>query len=537
MIHLSNPDGPIVIISKKIEYTFPFGYGYIAGYLKEKGENVIVEFRPDSQLHYPAFIDRIVRTHRPMLIGFGSIYPDLYHTKTLISELKKIDNNIPAVVGGQMVSPTPDFALAITGADFGVISEGEIIFHQLIQTIRRHLDPATVKGIVLRTSAGRIFNTGPGEYIEDMAELPPVPYELFPEEQWLYISKFYTSYADTFLAPMYRYRDRIVAIHGGRGCPYTCNFCYHHNVARYRPLEDMFREAEILVKRYDANMIEFNDDLVVATVKRAEEMISRMHNLREKTGRNIEFSLSSRFNIIAKMSDQLLRDLKAAGCRIIGIGLESGSQAVLDRMNKKITVKQIETGLRRLRDANIIPIVAFMVGQIDETHEEVQESIDLLRRLTRDNPYFVSQFTIATPYPGSKLYDVCFERDLLKSHEDFFNLYDPYVELGGVTVNLSKMSDAEVLFYRNEMEKIHMEGKKLAADRQFLKIETRRARLKRIENYICLGINRATPSISLSRRMTNIINHIFDLIQIHLDKKRDIYLKECIPSSATKTQP
>src|SRR5512139_3537203 len=96
------------------------GYAYLAGYLRQKGEPVEVLFRPDTDRQ--KFVDEIIRK-RPVLVAFGGLFPELEEMREWIS-LFPADRPFPIVIGGQMVSPTPELAMQNTKADFGVIGEG-----------------------------------------------------------------------------------------------------------------------------------------------------------------------------------------------------------------------------------------------------------------------------------------------------------------------------------------------------------------------------------------------------------------------------
>ena len=514
MLSSNNTAGPVVIVSKEVMYTFPFGYAYLAGYLKEKDENVLVEFRPENVRNYRRFVRKIIGM-KPLLVAFGTIYPDLYAVRDIIGIFDEEGRNFPVVIGGQMVSPTPEFSVQITGADFGVIGEGEIIFYELVQALREHRVPSDVKGLVIREGVSTTL-TGAGAFIDDMTKLPKIPYELFPSDRWLGIGKFYAGYAEYYLAPMYKYTDRIVPIHGGRGCPYKCNFCYHHSKPRYRPISHMMDEAEMLIRKFDANMIEFSDDLVIATPSRARELVEGI----KKLSRPIEYSISCRFNVLKNMDDALLNELKHSGCRIMGLGLESGSQRILDVMNKRISTQDIVTGLRRLKNIGIIPITAFMVGQLTEKIEDSEASLHMLEELIRYDKYFVSNFTITTPYPGSELYDVAFEKGLLKSHRDFFERYDPSRDLCGVSLNLSDMSDQEVVSMRDKLQDTYVRMKLEQVDPKALRIERMRTRLSVMNDKIQRRILSRLPSNLLFVFIKWMYTSLYEYIQIALDKRR-----------------
>jgi radical SAM superfamily enzyme YgiQ (UPF0313 family) len=293
-----------------------------------------------------------------------------------------------------------------------------------------------------------------GKYIKDLSKLPKIPYELFNTDEWLQIGRWYTRYRPE--QAHWRFGDRVINVHGGRGCPYNCNFCYHHNVTRYRSMDDMMDEAEKSLERFDANMLYFSDDLVIANPERVQKLIGRIKKLK----RPISYSLSTRFDILERLSDSLLKQLKETGCRIIGLGIESGSDRILKIIGKNVTVNKINNELERLKKYKIIPTVSIMVGQYTETRADVRKSIKFMKETVRSNPLINYAFTIVTPFPGSPLHNLIFREKLLKSEEEF---YDRYI-MGRVgdwnqVVNLSKMSDKEVVWFRSEIEKVYLEEK------------------------------------------------------------------------------
>lgn len=472
MLKSRNVKGPVVIVSAPVSFAINFGIAYLTAYLVERGESVSVEYKPDSPSGFRDFASRIAAM-KPLLVAFGSLYPDLYHTREIVKCLDEAGRDFPVVVGGQMVSPTPEFAIEITGSDYGVIGEGEIVFHELVKTLREGADGTNVRGVMSRD--GNDFKyEGPGEIIKDLSQLPKIPYHMFPVEKMISIGRYYVNLAQ----PHWRYNDRVVSIHGGRGCPFRCNFCYHHSRPRYRPIPDMMAEAEELVAKFGANMLYFGDDLVLASPKRARELVDALHAMKKK----IEYSVSCRFDILSRIDDGLLREMKNTGCRIMGLGIESGSQRILDVMKKRITVEQIRTGLSRLKAAGILPTVSIMVGQLTETAAENDESIALMIDSVRENKNIQYAFTITTPFPGSELYKVAFEKGLLKSHRDFFDCFSLADQMGAVSVNLSAMSDAELIERRDRAYRLFLEEKKKLCGDLYLYLEKTRAFAARVKS-------------------------------------------------------
>jgi len=149
MIRSRNTTGPAVLVSQELKFAFPFGYAYLMGYLLQEKENAVLLFRPERREDYRKFAEKLIAM-KPLYVGFGNLYPELYAIRELIGHLNDLKRDFPIIIGGQMVTPTPEFAVKITGADIGVVDEGEIILANLTKALRAGQDPATVAGLVLR---------------------------------------------------------------------------------------------------------------------------------------------------------------------------------------------------------------------------------------------------------------------------------------------------------------------------------------------------------------------------------------------------
>src|SRR3989339_348800 len=429
-----NKQGPVILVSKDISWVFPSGYGYLAGYLKENGEDVKILFRPEDKSLYRELVKKIIEL-KPLVVGFGTLYPDLQPTKKIIELLNEAGRNFPVVIGGQMVSPTPEFAVEVTGADIGVIGEGEIILYNLVKALRNDNDISTVKGLVINKGKEKIL-TGLGEYIEDLSNLPQIPYELFPSTEWLSIGKLLV----TAPQPHHQYANRSANIHGGRGCPFNCNFCYHHSRARCRPVKDILDDVKKLKKKFRVNHVTFDDDLAILSPRRAKELAEGMLKIK-----NLEYSTTIRMDI----------------------------------MDKRITVNQIINGFKRLKKVGILPNASIMIGQYTETNEDVQKSMDLMLQVIKIDKNVNWGCSITTPFPGSKLYSLCFEKGIFKNHYDFFHSLNKNQAMSGVTGNLSAMTDKEILDWKEKFKQVRKDERAKAVGKYVCKIETLRIRAQR----------------------------------------------------------
>ena len=485
----ANTRGPVVLVSREIGFTFPLSYAYLAGHLKSCGEDVRILFRRSAASSFDDLV-RDILALKPVLVGFGNLYPELEDIRSIIADLDASGRNFPVVIGGQMVSPIPEFAVTVTGADVGVIGEGEIVLHQVVTALREGRDVAEVGGLAIRQGDSVIL-TGLGEYFQDLSDLPPVPYELFPTDQWLPVGRWY---AEHIIQPHWRYRDRVVNVHGGRGCPYRCNFCYHHSKPRYRALPQMMAEAAEGLKRFDATMLYFSDDLAVCNPRRAEQLACEIAAL----DRPVDFSVSARFDILDRMSDELLQELSDRGCRVMGLGIESGSDRMLKIIGKNCTSEVVLKGLQRLRRVGIIPTVSIMVGQDSETRDDVEASISLMRESVRDNPNIFYPFTIATPFPGSSLYDLAFEKGLLTSHREFYDMFFPpqgqAKGLDRLLVNFSAMSDQGVFDAHRDISLAYREAKAGSENRTATRLGRLQLNVGRAHRILVDPVRRRLPS-------------------------------------------
>ena len=121
-------------------------------------------------------------------------------------------------------------------------------------------------------------------------------------------------------------------------------------------------------------------------------------------------------------------------------------------MNKRITVEQIRSGMSRLHKAGILPATSIMVGNLDETREDVEMSRALMLDLVRENKNLAMNFSITTPFPGTDIYTAALERGLIRDHRDFYDRFRHGRDMTGLTVNLSQMGDDEVQAMRDSLE-------------------------------------------------------------------------------------
>jgi len=194
-----------------------------------------------------------------------------------------------------------------------------------------------------------------------------------------------------------------------RGCPYNCIWCakpiYGNHYNSRSPL-NVVQEMVYLQNTFSPDQIWFADDIFglkpAWTAAFAEQV--RIHNLR------MPFTIQSRVDLL--LENDRIQSLKKAGCRKIWLGIESGSQKILDAMQKGITVEQIRTVSPVLRESGIGQAFFLQLGFPEEKKEDIRKTIDLLTDLMPDDV----GISVTYPLPGTKFYDSVKKRMDIKSN-------------------------------------------------------------------------------------------------------------------------
>ncbi|MFH1317465.1 MAG: radical SAM protein [Candidatus Omnitrophota bacterium] len=426
-----NKQVDVVLISVECGFLPSLAALSLESYLNKAGIKAEILYPKISRDSLQTLIKKILE-FKPSVVGLGGLFNDRFIIKKIIEALGPYRKNFKIVIGGNLVTPIPEYMVDKLSADIGVIGEGEIIFTKLVEKILEDKDFSGIGGLAFKEDDKVIF-TGQGEYIKDLNELPSLNYEKIPMEYFVSVYKFYKNITrNNIFTPS----SRLGAVFTGRGCLYECNFCYHFNTLRLLKIPAIILQMKELKERFSINMVRFLDDLTLVNKKRTLEFCQAL--LKEKL--NLKYIVSAHFNCLDK---EMVIALKESGCVQIALGLESGSQEVLNRINKGVKVEQIRQGLELLRKYRINWNGGIQVGQLGETKNDVKKTKNLFY------PYISELATVSaaitTPYPGSPLYNYGLKSGLIKDNEDFFNKFR---NLQGLTVNFSKMSNLRVNYLR-----------------------------------------------------------------------------------------
>jgi radical SAM superfamily enzyme YgiQ (UPF0313 family) len=350
-----------------------------------------------------------ISKRQPDIVGITSATLTYKSALQITRIAKEACPNCLTLLGGSHVSFWDKEALQeCPSLDIVVRKEGENTMLELAERVEAGKDYYDVLGITCRKD-GKIVKNPDRAYIENLDELPFPAHHLWPIER------------------LRKHGTVIFPLVTSRGCVYWCDFCTAVRMFgrryRMRSKKSVVDELEYLQKTFGAFRFTFYDDAFTVDQKRAGEICREIKNRKMK----IEWDCETRVDMVTK---DLLRTMKEAGCVAVWFGVESGSQQVLDAMRKGISPTQTIKAFKWAREVGLMTVANVVLGFPGETKETIWETIKFIERL---NPNDVGYY-IATPYPGTPLYENVKNNGLLKTNDfDRFDTATPLFEMGTMT--------------------------------------------------------------------------------------------------------
>ncbi len=399
----------------------PINLGYIAASLEQEGANVkIVDFCVNDFIE-SEFI-ALLREFNPAFVGFTGMTSSMNFVRDIAKLVKQYDSGLLTVLGGVHISAIPKRTMEeIPHVDVGVMSEGEETIKEIYRLKAAGKPLEGIKGTIIRT--GEKLEINPmRELIKNVDTIP------FPARHLFDVKKYNKSHVSRGFSRKYL---NIMELITTRGCPNQCIFCAGHinygYMLRARSYENVKAEIEELIKNYGTNHISIQDD----TFTLNKELVKRLcAYLKEK---KLSWDCNARVNTV---DFELLKLMKASGCKKISFGVESGSPRILKLIKKGITLEQVRAAFAASKKAGIrYTEGTFILGSHpSETEEEVRQTVDLIFELMPD----FASLTIICPFPGTEVYRLMDEQKLLDENLDwskftFINNTPPFRRLEHLT--------------------------------------------------------------------------------------------------------
>jgi len=361
----------------------PMGLAYIASALQRQGCEVRVIDANVERLDAEQ-VAAIVAQQEPGLVCYTVTTPLFPETIVIAKALRQLRRPPLQVAGGPHATVLPNEFLESGLIDYVVRGEGENTIAELVEALIAQRPVAGIAGLSWRDAEG--IHTNPDRALAaDIDAFPRPDWSLFPLH-------LYSSLA--------RRNDFSLPIATSRGCPFGCAFCYkgiYGRKLRMRSPENVVDEWAFLIERYGAHEIAVLDDAFTFEADRAMAIC----NLLIERGLNrVPWSTTNGIRV-DNASVELLSLMRKAGCYRVYFGIESGVQSIIDSLHKRITLEQVKKAVAAAHEAGLEAGGYFMVGNVGETRDDMKATIAFAQSLNLD----YAQFSIATPYPGTEMYE------------------------------------------------------------------------------------------------------------------------------------
>ncbi|MGB7516717.1 MAG: radical SAM protein [Candidatus Acidiferrum sp.] len=415
--------------------SFPnLGLLYLAAHLRREMPDVAITYLDanhsiEQHLLYLA-------QQKPAVYGLSFASPLNAVAKHILRKVREVLPEALIVCGGPQPTANPQDVLSGSPADICCIGEGEETFVELVRTFVHGGDVTRVAGIAYRGPNGDAVFTTRRPIIHDLDSIPLPAWDLVDLRRFRGLRQAKSGPS--------------TAITASRGCAFNCTFCSNpiwKNATpwvRRRSPEKIAEEVELLYRR-GIREIYIRSDLMNDKLDWA---IAVFDALRDLDHPDLYFQCNLH---LSRITSDFAKSMRRANCWLCNVGLESGSQRVLDGIKKKTKLAEVETRLQTLRDQGI-KVYAFMMmyqlwesgqGLEVETTREVFQSVRLVLSLWSKRLLNQMSWAYATPYPGSDLYRVCKKYGLLPHNFD-----ESMVSSDVITIPIPGLSKFEIMVAR-----------------------------------------------------------------------------------------
>ncbi|MBL4670065.1 MAG: radical SAM protein [Flavobacteriales bacterium] len=351
----------------------------------EKYNIVIIDGRIEKEAHEKVLLE----VNDALCFGVTALTgKPIKDALTITQKVKNQQPNLTTIWGGWHTSLFPTQTLKDESSiDITVQAQGENTFKEIVAAIENKTTLKDIKGICYRDENGKIIKNF-ARPIQDMNELPQMNYDLVDVEAY-------------FKKKGNRQFDYI----SSTGCFFRCTFCADPQVFQRKfSAYDANRIGEDIAyyhQKYQFTDLNFQDE----TLFTYKERIIDFANILKDKNINITWAGTMRADQGNRMTDEEFKFLASAGMRRILVGVESGSQEMMDWLKKDIKMEHVDLCAERCKKHEISVIFPFIIGFPDESEESFQKSIDKAYQLGRMSPKFQTPIFYFKPYPGTAITD------------------------------------------------------------------------------------------------------------------------------------
>ncbi len=392
LVRPSNPSGS-TYLTKWGFLPVPLGLLQLAGSLLilEDASVRIIDMEADKQKTVEGVVEESLKFD-PDIVGITIHATAAHPTSVEIAKgIKKENQKVLLVAGGHHATFVPTQLLR-SGFDVVALGESDETVREIAETFVRGVGMENIPGIVFKmdTEGKTLIKTNPRQLIEDLDSLPFPAYHLI--DRGPYIFKTFGG-------------ESVAALETTRGCPYACDFCSvtptWGNKWRNKSNDRILRELE-LVRRFGYKWLFFVDDIFVV-YPNVKQRMSLFNSMIDEGYDKMNWLVQMRADVTAR-NPELIEKGADAGMRVAFLGIESGSQEVLNKLHKGILTSQSLQAVHVLNKNGIMVLLGMMLGAPYEKIRDMITTIKFSKKLA-DTGADAVQFTLYTPLPGTRIFD------------------------------------------------------------------------------------------------------------------------------------
>lgn len=376
----------------------PLGLGYLSAYLKK-----YLDFHDIAIVNTGKLTLEKILEHQPEIVGFTVYTAGYYDVLRLMKQLRQ-EVPVTILAGGPHITCLPH--RLPPEVDIGFIGEGE---HSLLEVMQLYSEEGYFDPSDLERIDGLAFwNEGKLQFSKPRGFITPLDRIPMPDRELLDIRRFLKPSQILMNNEYLRGATMLTS----RGCPYHCIYCHvsaKWGKPRYHSPGYVVNEIDHLVNQYSVEGIYISDDLFAGNVHRIEAITKGMEQ-RKLLGK-VRFMADLRSNMV---NDRLVKSLKEMGVVKVPLGLESGSERILQYLKgKDVTVAQNLQAVKTLNKHGIGAYCCFMIGAPPETIEDIHKTRELIRKILDMDTKNFCQVTVTTPLPGTELWNYALKKGAL----------------------------------------------------------------------------------------------------------------------------
>jgi len=371
----------------------PLALLYPAAILKDSGYQVKIIDARVTENWKECLAQAVAR--EPLFFGVSSMTGHQISGGLEASRLvRSLSPQVPVVWGGVHPSLLPEETLKTGPVDIVVRGEGEVPVRLLAQALKHGRGGHGIPGVSLIEQGEVIHNPEPEPF--DLDAMPSIPYELVPLGKYRQNSPW-------------KGTEGSIPFLTSKGCPFHCAYCYsdrfYRNQWRAKSPSKVISELKEMQCLWNPLKIFLLDDNFFVDLNRVEAIAQ---GILTSALRPEIFNVNCRVDTLLSMDISLLKALKEAGMVQLFVGVESGSEKMLQSIRKGFTPAMILEANQKLRRAAIEPVYSFMAGFPGETISDVRDTLRLMVRLLEENPgATITELSFYSPFPGTELMNRC----------------------------------------------------------------------------------------------------------------------------------